>query len=169
MRPRWVRLSVSLFTQHVDILETQMFATFIDHKIMSQWQDPEQSIRVFDLRNNAKVGSGHDSSGSDSERTSYDRCMSLDATGKSIHPLPPSSTCQRLTRGLLRSCIYVSMPLAHKSLGSAVLPASILAALVATFYGLSSQMCYQNHCRLTVCIKTWSWPTDVKVDSSKNK
>lgn len=86
IRPRWVRLSISLFTHHVDIIETQMFATFIDHKIMSQWQDPEQSIRVFDLRNNANVSSTQDGSGSsDSERTSYDRYTDFDAIGKFIY------------------------------------------------------------------------------------
>ncbi|XP_067950634.1 DENN domain-containing protein 5B-like isoform X2 [Watersipora subatra] len=36
-------------------LETQMFATFIDNKIMSQWQDPDNAVKVFDLRNSAKV------------------------------------------------------------------------------------------------------------------
>ncbi|KAK1906432.1 DENN domain containing protein 5B [Dissostichus eleginoides] len=31
-------------------IETQMFATFIDNKIMSQWEDKEPLLRVFDAR-----------------------------------------------------------------------------------------------------------------------
>ncbi|KAJ3612129.1 hypothetical protein NHX12_020406 [Muraenolepis orangiensis] len=33
-------------------IETQMFATFIDHKIMSQWEAKEPLLRVFDARIN---------------------------------------------------------------------------------------------------------------------
>lgn len=31
-------------------IETQMFATFIDNKIMSQWEEKEPLLRVFDGR-----------------------------------------------------------------------------------------------------------------------
>lgn len=31
-------------------IETQMFATFIDNKIMSQWEEKEPLLRVFDAR-----------------------------------------------------------------------------------------------------------------------
>lgn len=81
MRARWVRLSVSLFSQHVDILETQMFATFIDHKIMSQWQNPDHSVRVFDLRNNVKVDESNESSAEEQQKTSYERCDTIEDTG----------------------------------------------------------------------------------------
>lgn len=77
--PRWVRLSVSLFSQHVDVLETQMFATFIDNKIMSQWQDPDKSVKVFDLRNNVKVeGEGEE----DHQKATYERFKGLAQVGK---------------------------------------------------------------------------------------
>lgn len=81
MKARWVRLSITLFTQHVDILETQMFATFVDHKIMSQWMDPEQSIKVFDTRN-LKASDSPENSNEDQLRTSYEKCDTLEETGK---------------------------------------------------------------------------------------
>lgn len=31
-------------------IETQMFATFIDNKILSQWEEKEPLLRVFDKR-----------------------------------------------------------------------------------------------------------------------
>lgn len=31
-------------------IETQMFATFIDNKIMSQWEEKDPLLRVFDFR-----------------------------------------------------------------------------------------------------------------------
>lgn len=82
MKARWVRLSVTLFTQHVDILETQMFATFIDHKIMSQWQNPDHSVRVFDLRNNVKADDSNESSGEEHQKAAYEKCDTIEETGR---------------------------------------------------------------------------------------
>lgn len=77
--PRWVRLSVSLFSQHVDVVETQMFATFIDNKIVSQWQDPDHSVKVFDMRNNAK---GAEEDGDDHQKAVYEKLNNMDDIGK---------------------------------------------------------------------------------------
>lgn len=79
---RWVRLSVSLFTHHVDVVETQMFATFIDNKIMSQWQEPEQCVKVFDLRNNAKVAT--EDTEDDPQKAVYKKLDSLEGIGKLV-------------------------------------------------------------------------------------
>jgi len=52
-----------------------MFATFIDNKIISQWQDPEVGVRVFDMRNKVKATS------EDHQRAVYDRAANLAETG----------------------------------------------------------------------------------------
>jgi len=32
-----------------------MFASFIDNKIVSQWQHPDRGVKVFDISNKVKV------------------------------------------------------------------------------------------------------------------
>ena len=76
--PRWVTLRCSLFSRHVDVVETQMFATFIDNKIVSQWQDPDQSVKVFDLRNNVKVNEDGEE---EQQKAVYDRFKGMDEIG----------------------------------------------------------------------------------------
>ena len=31
-------------------IESQMFATFIDNKIIAQWEEPDPNTRIFDMR-----------------------------------------------------------------------------------------------------------------------
>lgn len=80
--PRWVTLSVSLFSQHVNIVETQMFATFIDNKIVSQWQDPDRGVKVFDLRNNVKAAEGNDEGGH--QKAVYEKLNNIHKIGELI-------------------------------------------------------------------------------------
>ncbi|XP_064629809.1 DENN domain-containing protein 5B-like isoform X3 [Lineus longissimus] len=53
-------------------LETQMFTTFIDNKIMSQWEDPEPSLRLFEARMKAiKESNG------ELRTHQYSRCINI--------------------------------------------------------------------------------------------
>ncbi|KAG7454392.1 hypothetical protein MATL_G00259240 [Megalops atlanticus] len=63
-------------------IETQMFATFIDNKIMSQWEEKEPLLRVFDARiEKARLYSGR----APSLRSShYHRCTNLKEAAQAI-------------------------------------------------------------------------------------
>lgn len=62
-------------------IETQMFATFIDNKIMSQWEEKEPLLRVFDARiDKARL---YNVQRAPSLRSSiYQRCSILKESGK---------------------------------------------------------------------------------------
>ena len=59
--------------------ETQMFASFIDMKIMGNWEDPDPRLAVFDQRVeklNTRLGV--------SRSPSYEKCMTLKNAGKCL-------------------------------------------------------------------------------------
>lgn len=64
-------------------IETQMFATFIDNKILSQWEEKEPLLRVFDGRiEKARLYSVR----APSLRSSvYQRCTFLNESGERLH------------------------------------------------------------------------------------
>lgn len=61
-------------------IETQMFATFIDNKIMSQWEEKEPLLRVFDARiDKARL---YNVRAPSLRSSSYQRCSILRESGK---------------------------------------------------------------------------------------
>lgn len=61
-------------------IETQMFATFIDNKIMSQWEEKEPLLRVFDARiDKARL---YNVRAPSLRSSSYQRCSILKESGK---------------------------------------------------------------------------------------
>ncbi len=61
-------------------IETQMFATFIDNKIMSQWEEKEPLLRVFDTRiDKARL---YNVRAPSLRSSSYQRCSILKESGK---------------------------------------------------------------------------------------
>ncbi|XP_069048975.1 DENN domain-containing protein 5B isoform X2 [Lepisosteus oculatus] len=69
-------------------IETQMFATFIDNKIMSQWEEKEPLLRVFDSRvEKARLYSGRAPS---LRSSTYQKCSILKESAQAIE--------QRLTK-----------------------------------------------------------------------
>lgn len=64
-------------------IETQMFATFIDNKILSQWEEKEPLLRVFDGRiEKARLYNVR----APSLRSSvYQRCSFLNESGEPLH------------------------------------------------------------------------------------
>ncbi|MBN3312312.1 DEN5B protein, partial [Atractosteus spatula] len=63
-------------------IETQMFATFIDNKIMSQWEEKEPLLRVFDSRiEKARLYSGRAPS---LRSSTYQKCSILKESAQAI-------------------------------------------------------------------------------------
>ncbi|XP_067438666.1 DENN domain-containing protein 5B isoform X5 [Thunnus thynnus] len=63
-------------------IETQMFATFIDNKIMSQWEEKEPQLRVFDARiEKARL---YNVRAPNLRSSSYQRCSILKESAQSI-------------------------------------------------------------------------------------
>ncbi|XP_034719366.1 DENN domain-containing protein 5B-like isoform X1 [Etheostoma cragini] len=63
-------------------IETQMFATFIDNKIMSQWEEKEPLIRVFDARiDKARL---YNVRAPSHRSSSYQRCSILKESAQAI-------------------------------------------------------------------------------------
>ncbi|TKS91010.1 DENN domain-containing protein 5B [Collichthys lucidus] len=63
-------------------IETQMFATFIDNKIMSQWEDKEPLLRVFDSRiDKARL---YNVRAPSLRSSSYQRCSILKESAQAI-------------------------------------------------------------------------------------
>ncbi|XP_063761495.1 DENN domain-containing protein 5B-like isoform X2 [Eleginops maclovinus] len=63
-------------------IETQMFATFIDNKIMSQWEDKEPLLRVFDARiDKARL---YNVRAPSLRSSSYQRCTILKESAQTI-------------------------------------------------------------------------------------
>ncbi|XP_062300122.1 DENN domain-containing protein 5B-like isoform X3 [Scomber scombrus] len=63
-------------------IETQMFATFIDNKIMSQWEDKEPLLRVFDARiDKARL---YNVRAPSLRSSSYQRCSILKESAQAI-------------------------------------------------------------------------------------
>lgn len=62
-------------------IETQMFATFIDNKIMSQWEEKELLLRVFDGRiDKARL---YNVRAPSLRSSNYQRCTILKESGES--------------------------------------------------------------------------------------
>lgn len=62
-------------------IETQMFATFIDNKIMSQWEEKEPLLRVFDARiDKARL---YNVRAPSLRSSNYQRCSVLKESGES--------------------------------------------------------------------------------------
>uniref|UniRef100_A0A673BRC8 DENN domain-containing protein 5B-like n=1 Tax=Sphaeramia orbicularis TaxID=375764 RepID=A0A673BRC8_9TELE len=67
-------------------IETQMFATFIDNKIMSQWEEKEPLLRVFDARiDKARL---YNVRAPNLRSSSYQRCSILKESGKLSRDTP---------------------------------------------------------------------------------
>lgn len=61
-------------------IETQMFATFIDNKIMSQWEEKEPLLHVFDARiDKARL---YNVRAPSLRSSNYQRCSILKESGK---------------------------------------------------------------------------------------
>lgn len=61
-------------------IETQMFATFVDNKIMSQWEEKEPLLRVFDGRiDKARL---YNVRAPSLRSSSYQRCSILKESGR---------------------------------------------------------------------------------------
>lgn len=72
-------------------IETQMFATFIDNKIMSQWEDKEPLLRVFDARiDKARL---YNVRAPSLRSSSYQRCSILKESGKLSSDSESAQTC----------------------------------------------------------------------------
>lgn len=66
-------------------IETQMFATFIDNKIMSQWEEKEPLLHVFDARiDKARL---YNVRAPSLRSSSYQRCSILKESGNHISTL----------------------------------------------------------------------------------
>uniref|UniRef100_A0A8C7U891 DENN/MADD domain containing 5B n=1 Tax=Oncorhynchus mykiss TaxID=8022 RepID=A0A8C7U891_ONCMY len=86
-------------------IETQMFATFIDNKIMSQWEEKEPLLRVFDGRiDKARL---YNVRAPSLRSSNYQRCTVLKESGESEESrewggfcteLPPQAIEQRLMK-----------------------------------------------------------------------
>uniref|UniRef100_A0A8C5NCE2 DENN domain-containing protein 5B-like n=1 Tax=Gouania willdenowi TaxID=441366 RepID=A0A8C5NCE2_GOUWI len=63
-------------------IETQMFATFIDNKIMSQWEEKEPLLRVFDAR--LKKSHLYNIRATSLRSSNYQRCSTLKETAQAV-------------------------------------------------------------------------------------